>query len=220
MWKLDLLTDDARGPMFIEALDHLDARALRAIFVPEGIWTSGSGTGGYSGSSIHADLFLMAEKGLITDFEEAVNEQIIKPFVAANYSPDKVKPCHVKLDPLDWNRKIALKEIFIEMIKNVDTMIQMGVPPTIIPDLEKLAEILEVPTSTWEEATGIKAEKLFKAANPEPSNKSDSDKKPGKVAGRKKTRDVSSDQTQDRRKINPGGKRSERIRTPSPQKKD
>jgi len=90
MWKLDLLSDDARGPMFVEALRHLDARCLRAIYVPEGIITQ-EDMGGYAGASVHADLFLMSEKGIITDFEEAVDSQLIVPFIEANYTPNKRK---------------------------------------------------------------------------------------------------------------------------------
>lgn len=225
-WKLDLLKDDARGPMFVEALKHLDARCLRAIFVPENVLTQ-EGGGGYSSSSVHADLFLMSEKGLTTDLEEAVNNQLITPFVEANYPPEKRKPCSIQLEPLDWNRKIALKEIFIEMIRNVDTMVQMGVPPTIVPNLEKMAGILDIPVGTWEEVTGRTQEELFDAVSAPAAGsteeggtgKTGSDSKKKKVAGRKKTRAVDSSQTQDRKRINPGGKRADRMRESDTSKK-
>jgi len=227
MWKLEILKDDARGPMFIEALDHLDNRALRAIFIPESVWASGDSSGGYGGSSIQADLFLMTEKGLITDLEESINAQLVTPFLQANFPSDKIKPCLVKFAPLDWNRKITLKELFVEMIRNVDTMIQMGVSPKILPDLEKMADILEIPVSTWEDATGLSPQDLFDAAHPpvpdfsgkEEGGSEEEDKTSGKVAGRKTTRRQNVNQTQDRRKINPGGRRADRIRVPDPQKK-
>jgi len=220
MWKLELLNDDARGPMFIEALQHLDARCLRSIFVPESIFTQ-EGGGGYAGSSIHADLFLMSEKGLITDIEESVNEQIITPFVEANFLPEKIKPCGIKLDPLDWNRKIALKEIFSELIRNIDTMIQMGIAPNIIPNIEKMAEILEIPVQTWEEMTGISAEELLERTVTTESNekKKEEDDKKIKKKGRKVPRKKSVDQTSDRKRINPGGRRGDRARKTDTTKK-
>jgi len=217
MWSLDLLKDDARGPMFIEALRHLDARCLRALYVPENVLTQ-EGGGGYSGSSIHADLFLMAEKGLITDLEESIDQQLLTPFVEANYPPEKRRPCGIKLDPLDWNRKIALKEIFVELLRNLDTMVQMGVAPNILPDIEKMSEILEIPTATWEDITGVTREELLALVKPEPTEPNSNDKGNGKggnkkkVAARKKTRGKSVDQTSDRRRINPGGKRGDRLR--------
>jgi len=239
MWKVELLNDDARGPMFIEALQHLDARCLRAIFVPESIFTQ-EGGGGYAGSSIHADLFLMSEKGLISDIEEAIDIQIIKPFIEANFTPEEIKPCGIKLDPLDWNRKIALKEIFMELIRNIDTMIQMGIAPNILPNIEKMAEILEIPVQTWEELTGISKEDLLASVmvnkeeeggdgseedeedeEDEDEEKKDKgkDKKKIKKKPRKKTRGKSSDQTSDRKRINPGGKRGDRAREVNTSKK-
>ena len=212
MWSIDLLTDDARGPMFIEVIKHMDARCLRAIYVPEDVLTHESG-GGYSSSSVHADVFLMSEKGLISDLEEAIDTQIVIPLVDSNYPPEKRKPCHVKMDPLDWNRKIALKEIFIEMLRNIDTQIQMGVPPKIVPDIEKVAEILEIPVETWGEAIDIDPKEFIEMFKAQKSGGDD------KVAGRKSTRGKSSDQTQDRKRINPAGRRAERNRVKDSSKK-
>jgi len=234
MWKLEILKDDARGPMFTDALNHLDVRCLRALFIPESI-ASQSG-GGFAAASVHADLFLMSEKGLIEDVEEAIDTQLVVPFIEANYPPEKRKECHVKLDPLDWNRKIALKEIFIEMLRNLDTMVQMGVPPKNVPSINKVAELLEIPIESFEEATGVKPEEMQemikatsqqqggggdpndpegKKGSPGESNKG----KAAKVAGRKNTRGQSVDQTSDRKRINPGGRRADRNRESDTTKK-
>jgi len=192
--------------MFVEAMRHLDARCLRAIYVPENIVTQ-EGGGGYSSVSVHADLFLMSEKGLISDIEEAVNSQLIRPFIEANFPPEKRRPAYVKLDPLDWNRKIALKEIFVEMLRNVDTMIQSGIAPTIIPSLEKMAAILEIPVETWKDYTGSDEIPVPEVSDPDPNNSEDP-----KKSTRKKTRRESTNQTQDRQRINPGGRRADRLR--------
>lgn len=215
MWKLDLLMDDARGPMFVEAMSHLDARCLRSLYVPENIVTQEGGAA-YGGVSVHADLFLMSEKGLISDLEEAVNEQLIVPFIEANYPPKKRRPAFIKLDPLDWNRKIALKEIFMEMLKNVDTMIQMGVPPTIVPSLERMAHVLEIPIESWKDHTGFDGIPMSESKEEEGN---DSSNKVKKVAGRKKTRRQSVSQEESRRKRGPGDKRAERDRKVDTSKK-
>lgn len=212
MWGIDLMKDDARGPMFVEVIKHMDARCLRAIYVPENVLTT-EGSGGYSSSSVHADLFLMSEKGLISDLEESIDSQLIVPFVEANYSPDKRVSCHVKMEPLDWNRKIALKEIFIEMLRTIDTQIQMGVPPKVVPDIEKVAEILEIPVEKWEEAIDMTPEEFKSRIEAQQSNNKE------KESGRKSTRTTKVDQTQDRKRINPGGRRAERNRVTDTSKK-
>ena len=232
MWKLETFKDDARAPMFIEALVHLEARGLRALFVPEGI--IGSDEGGGSGSnSLSADMFLMTEKALIADFENAVTEQLINPFIQANYPPEQQREASIKLDPLSFERKITVKEIFTEMLRNSDTMIQMGVAPAIVPSIEKMAQILEIPIESWEDATGMTAEEfqeLFEAQkNPVGENMGEGEgsdpKKPGdksKPAGEKKTpakagkkpRKTSVSQEQNRKRSNPSSKRSSRKRDP------
>ncbi len=211
MWKLEFLKDDARGPMFVEAMSHLDARCLRSIYVPENIATSDGG-GGYQGVSVNADLFLMSEKGLIADLENSVNRQVIKPFVDANYPPEKRRPALLKLDPLDWNRKIALKEIFIEMLRNIDTMIQMGVAPKIVPSLKKMAQVLEIPIETWKDHTGMEG-------IPMEEEEKDGGGNPKKVAGRKKTARKSTSQTEQRKRRGPEDRRANRDRRIDPTKK-
>jgi hypothetical protein len=198
MWKLEFLKDDARGPMFVEAMQHVDAMCLRSIYVPENLLIQEGGSA-YGGVSVHADLFLMTEKGLIADFEESVDEQLINPFIQANYPPNKRRVAHIKLDPLDWNRKIMLKEIFTEMLRNVDTMIQKGVAPTIIPSLEKMAENLEIPMETWKDYTGREDIPVVETGA-------------GAGDSRVKTRRENVPQESSRVKRQPGDKRSDRDR--------
>jgi len=159
MWKLDTLSDDARAPMFVDALVHLESRCLRSLFIPEGIISSDGGAGSGS-NSVSADLFLMTEKGLISDLEEAVNSQIIKPFVEVNFPPEQQRPAEIELDPLSFERKITIKEIFVEMMRNLDTFVQMGVAPNLFPSVEKMAQILEIPIETWKDATGMEQEEF------------------------------------------------------------
>lgn len=216
MWKLETLQDDGRAAMFVEALVHLEARCLRAIFIPEGIISSDEG-GGSGSNSVSADLFLMTEKGLITDLEDAVNQQIIKPFVEVNFPPEQQRIAELKLDPLSFERKITVKEVFVEMLRNLESMVQLGIAPNSLPSVEKMAKILEVPIESWEDATGISQEDFKKfmeksrqsAVNPKDSAST----KPGTVP-KKKPRKKSVDQTADRRRTNPTSRRADRKRNP------
>jgi len=226
MWKLDTFSDDGRAIMFSEALNNLDAKCLRALFISEGIISSDE-KGGSGSNSLSADMFLMTEKGLIVDLEDSVNGQIIKPFVEANFPPEKQKEAHIKLDPLSFERKIAVKEIFVEMLRNIDTFIQMGIAPNLLPSLEKMADILEVPLETFKDATGMEQEEVKEmimqskqTTNP-PSGSSQDDPegspntKAKGIAGRKKTRKTSVNQQQNRRRTNPTSKRADRKRNPA-----
>ena len=158
MWKVEYLLDDRRGTMFIDAIKHLDSQCLLALWVPETLGGQSEG-GSYARATVIADLFLMSEKALISEVEDHVNQFIIPQIVNYNFLPDKRIPAYIKLDQLDWNRRLAIKEIFIEMIRNQDTMMQQGISPKVVPNMEKMAEILEIPiqefTDSIQEDQGI-----------------------------------------------------------------
>ena len=227
MWRLDTFSDDQRAPMFIEALGHLEAKCLRALFIPESVISNSSGE--TSGSnSVSADIFLMTQKGLISDLECAINEQIITPFIQANFPPEKQRKASIRLEPLSFERKATMKELFVEMLRNIDTFVQMGIAPNLIPSVEQMANILEIPLETFKDATGITQEELKemmeKKSNPIPSTdpeaKPEIDGKTKGIAPRKKTRATNVDQRQNRKRSNPNSKRSERARNPANRTKE
>lgn len=150
MWKVEYLLDDRRGAMFIEAIDHLDAKCFLALWVPESL---GKGEGGsFAQTSVIVDLFLTSEKALVSEIENTVNHQLIPQIISYNFPPEKRVPAYIKMDQLDWNRRLAVKEIFIEMLRNIETMIQSGVWPRLIPDIQKMADLLEIPVEIFTEA--------------------------------------------------------------------
>lgn len=230
MWKLESFKDDARAPMFIESLSHLEAKCLRALFIPEGLISTQEG--GRTGStSVSADLFLMGQKSLMSDIEEAVDKQLINPFLEANFPPDKLREAHFKLDQLSFERKITIKEIFVELIKGIDSMIQMGIPPNIMPSLEKMAKILEIPTETFKDATGFTPEefqdKMIEMKNPFGNSGEVPGGEFGKErgnnpnpTGKKPIRSTANDQTMNRRRVNPTSPRAERKRDPGKNTKE
>ena len=71
-----------------------------------------------------------------------------------------------------------------------------------------MAEILEIPVETWKDFTGLEAGELEKIVNPVPPEGS----KGPTVKGGTKTRSKSTPQDSDRRRINPGGRRADRLR--------
>lgn len=218
MWKIEYLSDDKRGEMFIMAINHLDSAILRALWIPENTIMKGETGGSYSMSSVHADLFLQSELGLVNDIEVAVNEQIIPTLVQANFKPSDQEPAYIKFDSIDWNRKIALKEIFVEMLRNVDNMVQIGMKPRLLPSLEKLADILSIPLEDFSEAVDDSEMQIGNepAGQGQPSNVTKLPPKvgpDGRAVPRRATRtSFPGSREADRRDLRPGGDRAEKIR--------
>lgn len=144
-WAIEYLKDDQRGSQFLEVLNWLDVGILRGILVPERAITQDSGTGTFSMSQTHADFFLLAEEGLITDIEEAYNEQIVQPLVNVNFVGRN--PCFIQIDTLQFGKKEMIKNLLVRLLDKADTFLQEtgSYPFDAMPDLEKLAEIVEVP---------------------------------------------------------------------------
>jgi hypothetical protein len=150
-WNLDYLQDEKRGEMFVEALNYLGAQELRALLIPERVMTQDLSTGSFSMASSHAEIFLLSEEGLVAEMESAINATIIPPLVQYNFKPKKIVECNVRIESIQYDRKRILKEILIEMIRNMNTMVKTGKAPNLMPSLSEMSEVLGIPLRTFDE---------------------------------------------------------------------
>lgn len=151
MWKVEYLQDDRRGPMFIECINHLETQILRGLLVPERTVTQDISTGSYSMAATHAEAFLLEQAGLVQSIEAAINEQVIPPLVQFNFKPKSWLPCRVHIEEVQHDRKRLLKEIYIELIRNLTTLARAGKVPNVLPSLKEMADVLKIPTANFEE---------------------------------------------------------------------
>ena len=86
-WDVEYLLDDQRGEMFRSYIEHLDAKKLRALFVPERSLTQDGSVGSQAAARQYADTFLLMEAGLLQDIVGHVNEFVVRPLVEANFGP-------------------------------------------------------------------------------------------------------------------------------------
>ena len=84
-WDVEYLLDDQRGEMFRKYLEHLDAKKLRALFVPERSLTQDGAVGSQAAARQYADTFLLMEAGLLQDIVGQVNAHVIRPLVEVNF---------------------------------------------------------------------------------------------------------------------------------------
>ncbi|MFH1730714.1 MAG: hypothetical protein ABIF82_03555 [Planctomycetota bacterium] len=86
-WDVEYLLDDQRGEMFRKYIEHLDAKKLRALFVPERSLTQDGAVGSQAAARQYADTFLLMEAGLLQDIVGQVNAFVVRPLVEANFGP-------------------------------------------------------------------------------------------------------------------------------------
>jgi hypothetical protein len=144
--------------MFVEALNYLGAQILRSLLIPERVMTQDLSTGSFSMASSHAEIFLLSLEGLVAEMESAINSEIIPPLVQYNFKPKKIVECNIRMESIQYDRKRILKEILIEMIRNMNTMVKTGKAPNLMPSLSEMSEVLGIPLRTFDEEwveTGI-----------------------------------------------------------------
>lgn len=154
LWEMNRLVDDKRGDMFIDILNHFDSKKLRALFIPDklGLASDGSShsaSGASAGDTL--DVFMMTEQSMINDIESVIDDQIIYPLQANNFDESVIEDAHIKIEKLDFNRKMLMKEVFLRMVMFGSSGLANGQKPKDLPSIKKLAEILDLPIESFNE---------------------------------------------------------------------
>jgi hypothetical protein len=150
-WGVTYLQDDRRGEMFVNALNYLGAQILRGLLTPERVMTQDLSTGSFSMAQSHAEIFLLAEEGLAAEMCDAVNLILVPQLVQFNFPANKIIPCQVKIEKIQYDRRRILKEILIEVLRNINTFMKGGKMPLILPSIQEMSDILGVPLVAAEE---------------------------------------------------------------------
>jgi hypothetical protein len=114
-WDVEYLMDDQRGEMFRSYLEHLDAKKLRALFVPERSLTQDGNVGSHAAARQYADTFLLMEAGLLADVVGQINEHVVAPLVAANFGPDAAAREGVRLATAGIGRRN--EELLVDVLR-------------------------------------------------------------------------------------------------------
>jgi len=150
LWDVELLQDEKRGDMFIDAIIHMGAIILRGLLIPEKTIVQDASGGSYNVATVHADMFLLAQEALVKRIETWVAENIVKDLVEYNWPVSKRKEVRIQIDNLDVNKKQVFRDLFVEVLKNVDALAKIGIYPKVMPSMEKMADFLEIPTNPTE----------------------------------------------------------------------
>jgi hypothetical protein len=154
LWSLEVVKDDQRGEMFIDILNYMDSRKLRGLFIPDKLGLASDGSAhSASGSSAGdtLDVFMMMEQALINDIEYVFDNQIIPDLLKYNFPKDQIEEACLKIEKLDYNRKLLMKDVFLRMIMLVGSNVREGKEPNLLPSIKKLAEMLDLPLETYSE---------------------------------------------------------------------
>ena len=182
-WGVTYLEDERRGEMFVSALSYLGAQILRALLTPERVVTQDLSTGSFSMANSHAEIFLLSQEGLTSEIEYAINTEIIPQLVYYNFKPKKVVPCTIKIEKIQYDRKRLLKEIYVEMIRNLNNLINKGTAPSFVPSLVDMAEVLGIPVRPFDEEYIYNGVESAQGTNQNIDTGSNANQSPNKQSG-------------------------------------
>lgn len=94
-WDMEYLTGPNKATEFTTYLDHLDAKKLRALFVPEKLAQSSSGGGSYAMVESLAEFFLMSMEAHAAELYAFLISDWARPLIRYNFgsaAPDATLP--------------------------------------------------------------------------------------------------------------------------------
>lgn len=152
-WDMEMMKDEQRGDMFIQILNFMDSRKLRGCFVPDklGLASDGSthaASGASAGDTL--DVFIMIAQALANDLEEVFDTQIIPDIQRNNFIPSDIVEASLKIEKLDYTRKLLMKDVLLRMIMTAAGTMRDGRKAKFLPDMKKIAEMLDLPMDLFE----------------------------------------------------------------------
>lgn len=135
-WDMEYLVGPNKATEFTTYLDHLDAKKLRALFVPEKLAQSSSGGGSYAMVESLAEFFLMSEEALAAQLYQFMITDWARPLINYNFGssvPDATLP-NPKLSR--DNRKF-LQDFLTSVLASNSAVLEV--------DVENMARELGVP---------------------------------------------------------------------------
>lgn len=122
VFDADLVSDDKRGDMFQLAIDAEGQQILRAMLITDKAGTS-DGTGAFAMAQQHAETMAIGLEGILREWIEVVNEQVIAPLVKMNFGPDRLASAQVRMTGAGISAE--LKQIYRDILLQIIQSEQM-----------------------------------------------------------------------------------------------
>jgi len=146
LWNLELIEDEQRGELFLEVLRYLNLLKLRGLFVPDKVGTA-EGASTNATTEGHTDVHLLEEEALTQFIEDCLNTQVIPDIVQYNFPPSKIVPCAIKIEKLNYSKRVLMKDVLIRMLMVYSGAMRDGNWPNWLPSVKEISKFLEIPGS-------------------------------------------------------------------------
>ena len=115
---------------------------MRGMLVPDKTTTSGLDP------DIATKIFISSAQDFVWQIQDAINEEIIKPFVYWNFSKTEISKCEINVDEIDFEKRQEMRKLLSKILDTSATFIKQlgGLPFDTFPDVNKIYEILDIPS--------------------------------------------------------------------------
>lgn len=104
-------------------------------------------TAGGIDSETASSVFLSTLSPMVKEIETKINSEIITPLVNWNFSEQERTECTLNIDDIDFEKRKEMRKLMSKMVDLTATFVKNtgGVPYRNLPDVDKMAEIVDIP---------------------------------------------------------------------------
>jgi hypothetical protein len=135
-WDIQELNVTDKSDTFNSIFNTLNIEILRAMFVPERVFTQGD-TGAYAMAEAHTDTFLMTLDSLLVDILTEVNSDPVRQLILVNFGPDEAEDAGIYVPGITDEEREFVRQVFMELLTDPDSQYRI--------DFDNIAERYGVP---------------------------------------------------------------------------
>lgn len=153
-----LVKDDKRGDMFQQAIEWQSTQIYRAMWIGDKAATAGDGQGSMAQAAVHAQTMAGAMDGVLNEWIEIVNDQVVTPLSILNFGPERTRSARPRLagNGISAELKALFKDLILNLIQ-VEQLQQQGDPVSFVKRIDRvaLAQQLGIPLRAEDEVKAM-----------------------------------------------------------------
>lgn len=166
LWDIEFLEAQRSGQDILGTIDHMNLMILKSLLVPQLALEIGS-SGSYSLADTQIDFFMLGEEALMDQIANAVNKQIIKPLVRAQFGA-RAPTALLKFAPLYKSTREGLGNMLMETL-GAGRPITMKDGSSMLPDWQRISEDTGIPVVVLDQEDMALYNQAEQANNPQPT---------------------------------------------------
>ena len=183
-WDIEAIQQSKLNVKPQDIVGFWDLQILRGLLIPDEHTLSAMDP------DTASKVYLSTLAAIVTQIEEKINEEIVKPLVDWNFTDEEKKPCYVNIDDIDFKKREEMRKLASKILDLSAALIKNkgALPFNTFPDMSKIWDSLGVPQAKAQVTVPELIDINGKVIKPEDMNNNQNDNQSGKQGPDKKER--------------------------------